>query len=122
MGTSVPYSKSKRGVGMGAAFHAHVVGHFAQSNVPSSGIARECIGHVSDEMRQLVAGVDALKLGCAVEVVFAVDLPMHVKHHDGVDAQCAATAADLFVPVNRGLALCQFGGPASSLRYMRARG
>jgi hypothetical protein len=37
-------------------------------------------------------------------VVFAVDLPVHVEHHDRVDAERAASPVDFLVPVDGGFA------------------
>jgi hypothetical protein len=55
-------------------------------------------------VRQLVAGVDALEVRRAVDVVARVDQPVRVEHHDGVHAQLAAAPADLDVAVDRVLA------------------
>jgi hypothetical protein len=90
MGTNVP------------ALHAHLVGHVGDQ-VPECGVARVLVGHVADEVRQLVAGVHTLELRRAVDVVLAVDEPMHVEHHDGVHTECAATAPDFAMAVDRGL-------------------
>jgi hypothetical protein len=67
-------------------------------------VARELVGHVADEVRQLVAGVQALEVRRAVDVVVGVDQPVGVEHHDGVHAQLAAAAGDLAVAVDGVLA------------------
>ena len=57
-------------------------------------------GHVGDEVRQLVAGVGALEVRRAVDVVARVHQPVGVEHHQRVHAGFAAAAGDLVVPVN----------------------
>jgi hypothetical protein len=66
-------------------------------------VARELEAHVADEVRQLVAGVQALEVRRAVDVVVGVDEPVRVEHHDGVHAPrgSAATPVNLQVTVNR---------------------
>jgi single-stranded DNA-specific DHH superfamily exonuclease len=67
--------------------------------------------HVADDVRQLVARVRAFEMRRTVDVVVAVDHPMHVEHDDGINAEFTATAADFVVTVDCGLtasaALCK---------------
>ncbi len=55
-------------------------------------------------MRQLVAGVDAFKMVCTVDVISTVDQPVGIENDNGIDAHFPATLADLFMPVDRALA------------------
>ena len=55
--------------------------------MPECRVAVIVVRHVLDKVRQLVAGVDALELWPAIDVVFAVDLPVHVKHHNRVHTE-----------------------------------
>jgi hypothetical protein len=80
-------------------------------------VARELEGHVADEVRQLVAGVQALEVRRAVDVVVGVDQPVRVEHHDGVHPKLAAAPADLDVAVD-GVAPRAPARPSSSLRYI----
>jgi hypothetical protein len=66
-------------------------------------IAREIVGHVLDEVRQLVAGVGAQEALAAVDVIAGVDQPVDVEHDDRVHAERAAAPSDLDVPVDRRL-------------------
>lgn len=93
----------QRGRVMRQCFHALLVAHLCQ-NAPQLGVAREGERQVADEVRQLVAGVHALPVRRAVEVVVGVDQPVRVEHHQRVDAQFAAAAADLAVAVDGVLA------------------
>ena len=93
----------QRGVVMRQCFHAMRIGHLRQQ-APQLRIARRFKLHEVDEVRQFVAGVVALEMRRAVDVVIGVDQPMRVKHHQGVHAQRAAAAADFFVTVDRVLA------------------
>ncbi|MNL52181.1 hypothetical protein D3C87_1753310 [compost metagenome] len=52
-------------------------------------------------MRQFVAGVDALEVLAAVDVITAVDQPVHVEHHGGIGTELAGATADFLVPGNR---------------------
>ena len=61
------------------------------------------IGHILDEVRQLVAGVDSFEVRRVVNVITRVHEPVGVKDHDGVDAQRSTAARDLVVTVNSGL-------------------
>ena len=61
------------------------------------------VGHVADKMRQLVAGIDALEMVGAVNVVSAVDQPVGIKDDEGIDAEFAAPLADFLVPVDGSL-------------------
>ncbi|MCY1368514.1 hypothetical protein D9M69_554990 [compost metagenome] len=99
----------------GAVFRAQgggIVGHglyaeavaFLGQQAAQFGVAGELVLHVADEVRQLVAGVQALEVRAAVDVVVGVDQPVGVEHHDGVHVQFAAAAADFYVPVDGGLA------------------
>ncbi len=72
-----------------------------REQLPELRIARDLVGQVADEVRQLVAGVGALEVRRAVDVVVGVDQPVRVEHDDRVDAELAAAAADLPVPVDR---------------------
>src|SRR5450830_1630873 len=57
--------------------------------------------HVLDEVRQFVAGVDTLEMLAAVDVITAVDQPVHIEHHGGIGPQFARATADFLVPGNR---------------------
>ena len=108
----------QRGVAVRAAFHAHVVGHVGDQ-VAQRRVARVRVGHVLDEVRQLVAGVGAFECGRAVDVVFAVHEPVHVEHHEGVHAQRAAAPVDFLVAVDRGVAAAEVR--ARKLRQIHRR-
>ncbi|MNN57246.1 hypothetical protein D3C81_1722240 [compost metagenome] len=71
--------------------------------LPERGVARELVFHVADEVRQFVAGVDALEMRAAEHVVVGVDQPVSVEHDNGVDAELTAASADLVVPVDGSL-------------------
>ena len=90
------------GVLMRQRANARVIASFGQ-NVPQRWIAIVLIRHVADEVRQLVAGVVALKVQRIVQVVGRVDQPMRVKHHDGVNTQVAATSVNFMMAIDGGL-------------------
>ena len=93
----------QRGRAVRAGLDAALVGDVGDQ-VAERRVAGVLVGQVADEVRQLVAGVHALEVRRAVQVVLAVDEPVHVEHHDGVHTQRAAAAADLDVAVDGGLA------------------
>ena len=93
----------QRGGVVGQCLHAMLVADPGQE-LAQHRVARDFIGHVADEMRQLVAGVVALEMGRAVDVVIRVDQPVGVEHHDGVHAQLQAAAADFQMAIDGGLA------------------
>jgi hypothetical protein len=84
-------------------FHAVVIGHLSQQ-MPQHWVARRFKRHVADEVRQLVAGVDALEVRPAIDVVAGIDQPVCVKHHQRVHAHGPAAAADFVVAVDGALA------------------
>ena len=88
--------------------------------LPELGLARDLARQVAEEVRQLVAGVVALEVRRAVDVVTGADQPVAVEDHEAVDAQRAATAADLQVAGYSGLP-ATWRGPGSSLRYIEGR-
>ena len=83
--------------------HACFIASLGQ-NVAQFRIAIVFIGHVADEMRQLVAGVVALEMHRIVQVVGRIHQPMRVKHHNGVNAQSTAASVNFMVAVNGRLA------------------
>ena len=62
------------------------------------------VGQILDEVRQLVAGIDALEQRIAVDVVTGVDQPVHIEHDHGIHIQFAAAAADDAMTFDRCLA------------------
>ena len=80
--------------------HAHLVGHLGQHTAQRR-VAGAFERQVGDEVRQLVAGVHALEVRRAVDVVVGVDQPVRVEHHQRVHARLAAAAPDLLVPFDR---------------------
>ena len=92
----------QRGVGMGQGIHALSVALVGQQ-LTQFRVAVHFKRHVGDKVRQLVAGVVALEMGAAVDVVAGVDQPVGIKHDDGVDAQLTTAAADFLVAVDGSL-------------------
>ncbi|MCY1450923.1 hypothetical protein D9M71_677640 [compost metagenome] len=88
---------------MGEHIHAHVIAALGE-NAAEFRVTGELVLHVGDEVRQLVAGVEALEVRSAVDVVTGVDQPVGVEHHDGVHAQLTASAADFAMAVDGRLA------------------
>jgi len=90
----------QRGGVVGQGLDTQVVGHPGQQ-LAERRVARRLERHVGDEVRQLVAGVGALEVRRAVDVVVGIDQPVGVEHHQRVHAECTAAAADLGMPVDR---------------------
>ena len=80
---SVQPPRGQGSVRMGPGAHARGGGGICH-HLSQFGVAVVFVGHVLDEVRQLVAGVQALEVGTAVDVVVGVDQPVGVEHHDGV--------------------------------------
>ena len=86
-------------------FGAHTQRHgFVGNQLTQRRVAFIVVGHVANKVRQLVAGVDALKALRAVDVVGAVHQPVGIEHNNGVDAQLPTALADFFMSVDGGLA------------------
>jgi len=92
----------ERGFAMRAAFHAHFVGDF-RDQMSEPDIAGIRVRHVLDEMRQFVARINTFETRRAIDVVLAIDEPMHVEHDNRIHAQLTATPADFMVTVDSGL-------------------
>ena len=85
--------------------------------MPKRWVAGVVVRHVFNKVRQLVGGVSALEVRCAIDVVFAVDLPVHVKHHNGVDTQRSAAPVSFSVACHRRITLARVR-PGNSHKYM----
>ena len=102
---------------MGQRGHAHVIAGFCQQTAQAR-VAIVLKRHVADEVGQLVAGVGALEVWRAVDVITRIHQPMGVEHHDGVHTQRATAFADVNVAVNGGLA-CAFLRPVQLAQVHR---
>jgi hypothetical protein len=94
MGTSVPYSGLSVVASCASVSTPWALQAFRQQ-LAQRRVARELEAHVADEVRQLVAGVQALEVRRAVDVVVGVDEPVRVEHHDRVHPRSAATPVNL---------------------------
>jgi len=92
----------QRGIAVGPGLDAHFVSDIGDQ-MTELRIARIFIGQILDEMRQLIAGVQALEMRSTIDVVFRIHQPMDVEHHNRVHPEFAAAAADFVMAVNCGL-------------------
>ena len=93
----------ERGGSVRQCGNAHVIAGLGQQFAQGR-VAVKFIRQVADEMGQLIAGVNALEMRRAVDVIARIDQPMRVEYHDGVHPQRAAAAANFDVAVDGGLA------------------
>ena len=68
-------------------------------------VARKRVGHVRDEVRKLVTGVDALEFGSAIDVIVRIDEPVRVEDYEGIYPELTAATTDLFVSIDGSLAI-----------------
>ena len=89
----------KSGVVVGHCLHALGAALFGE-NLAELRVAGERKRHVTDPVRQFVAGVGAFEVWRAVDVVSGIHQPMGVGYDNGVDAELPAAATDFPVSVD----------------------
>ncbi|MNI84217.1 hypothetical protein D3C73_1411020 [compost metagenome] len=77
---------------------------FSGNQLTQGRVAFVFVGHVADEVRQFVAGIQPFEMRAAIDVIGAVHQPVGIEHNNGVDAHFTAARADLFMTVDRRLA------------------
>ena len=109
IGVHIPHGHQRavfglqRGGVMGQCLHTQRI-CFGRQQLAQRRIARKLEWHMADEMRQLVAGVQALEVRPAQHVIVGIDQPVRIKNHQRIHTQITAALTDFLEAVNRILA------------------